>query len=351
MVDWSLARQIARLAAGAGSVQRLGPVDFTRLSGAAEGELVSYTGLVPRSPIPPAEAVARPDWAEINVDSLARLLGPVSDRLGGRFEGAGPLAGPLRAAAGAAMAAEVGLVIGYMSQRVLGQYELSLLEPELQPRLLFVEPNLARTLGELDVDRDSFLGWIVLHELTHVLQFSGVDWLRSHLGALLREYLATVEVRLEGSGGGGGMPSLPNPSQLIESFREGGLIALVQSREQRDIMDRVQAAMSVIEGYSEHTMDVVGKQTLPAYEGLRDAMDRRRRSRSAPERMLQRLLGFDMKMRQYELGKRFCDAVAEQRGIALLNRVWESPESLPTSAELEAPAAWIARVERDRAAA
>src|SRR5947209_19662570 len=101
--------------------------------------------------------------------------------------------------------------------------------------------------------------------------------------------------------------------------------------------------MSVIEGYSEHTMDVVGERTLPAYRGLREAMDRRRRSRSAPERMLQRLLGLDMKMRQYELGKRFCDAVAERHGIETLNRVWEGPESLPTNAELEDPDAWVER--------
>jgi coenzyme F420 biosynthesis associated uncharacterized protein len=350
MVDWSLARQIARLAANAGSSQRLEPIDFAQLVSGAQAELIDYTGLTPREAIPPAEAVSRSEWAEINVDSLARLLGPVSDRLAGRLDGAGPLSGPLRAAAGATMAAEVGLVLGYMSQRVLGQYELSLLEPELQPRLLFVAPNLARTLAEHDLDRDSFLGWIVLHELTHVLQFSGVPWLRAHLGSLLRDYLATVEVRIE-RGAAGGLPALPNPTRLIEMFREGGLIALVQSREQRDIMDRVQSAMSVVEGYSEHTMDVVGKRTLPAYEGLRDAMEQRRRSRSAPERVLQRLLGFDLKMRQYELGKRFCDTVVEERGIELLNRVWERPEALPTPAELESPATWVARVERERAAA
>ena len=129
------------------------------------------------------------------------------------------------------------------------------------------------------------------------------------------------------------------------------IVALVQTREQREIMDQVQATMSVIEGYSEHVMDAVGERVLPAYEGLRDAMERRRRSRSAPERVLQRLLGFDLKMRQYELGKRFCDTVVEERGIDLLNRVWERPESLPTPAELESPATWVARVERERAAA
>ena len=347
MIDWSLARQLARLAANAGAAPQLGTVDFDRHVEQAKRELIPYTRLTPATSMPPPEAIDRPQWAEINVDTLSRLLGPLSEKLGDRVGGAGPLAGPLRALGGAATAAEVGLVIGYMSQRVLGQYELSLLEPELQPRLLFVAPNLARTLEENDLDRDSFLGWIVLHELTHVLQFSGVHWLRGYMGSLLREYLSTVEVRLEPGAKGF---SLPSPAELVESFREGGLVALVQSKEQRDIMDKVQAAMSIIEGYSEHTMDVVGERTLPAYSGLREAMDQRRRSRSAPERMLQRLLGLDMKMRQYELGKRFCDAVVERNGIETLNHVWDGPESLPTAAELDDPDGWVARVRQQRAA-
>jgi coenzyme F420 biosynthesis associated uncharacterized protein len=350
MVDWTLARQVARFAAGTGSAPALEQPDFAAHVAATEGHLRKYTGLEPVDPLPPPETVDRSEWAELNVNSLASMLGPVTDRLGSRFEGAGAFAGPLRAAAGATVAAEVGLVIGYMSQRVLGQYELSLLEPERPTRLLFVEPNLARAVRDLDVDADSFLGWIVLHELTHALQFAGVPWLRDHLGSLMREYLATVEVRIE-RGSAGGLPSLPNPAKLIETFREGGLIALVQSPEQRRIMEQVQATMSVIEGYSEHVMDAVGEDVLPSYEGLRDAMERRRKSRSAPERVLQRLLGFEMKMRQYEHGKQFCDAVVAGHGIAVLNRVWESPESLPSPSELSDADAWATRVTATPAAA
>jgi coenzyme F420 biosynthesis associated uncharacterized protein len=277
------------------------------------------------------------------VRSMSDMLEPVTERLGKRFTGAGAFAGPLRIAAGATVAAEIGLVVGYMAQRVLGQYELSLLETERPARLLFVEPNLARAIRDLDVDADSFLSWIVLHELTHVLQFSGVPWLRGHMGSLMRSYLATVEVRMQ-RGGAGGLPSIPSPARLVELFREGGLVALVQTREQRAIMEQVQSAMSVIEGYSEHVMDAVGATVLPAYEGLRDAMERRRRSRSAPERVLQRLLGFEMKMRQYEQGKKFCDAVVSSQGIAVLNRVWESPEALPSAAELRRPETWVERI-------
>jgi coenzyme F420 biosynthesis associated uncharacterized protein len=343
MVDWTLARQVARFAAGNGAAPALDSPDFAGRVQATEPVLSEYTGLAAVEPIPAPEAVSRADWAEVNVRTMADMLEPVTDRLDKRFIGAGAFAGPLRIAAGATVAAEIGLVVGYMAQRVLGQYELSLLETERPARLLFVEPNLARAIRDLDVDSDSFLSWIVLHELTHVLQFSGVPWLRGHLGSLLRSYLATVEVRMK-RGGAGGLPSLPSPARLVELFREGGLVALVQTREQRAIMERVQSAMSVIEGYSEHVMDAVGANVLPAYEGLRAAMERRRRSRSAPERVLQRLLGFEMKMRQYEQGKKFCDAVVSAHGIAMLNRVWEAPEALPTAAELRQPEAWVERI-------
>jgi coenzyme F420 biosynthesis associated uncharacterized protein len=120
-------------------------------------------------------------------------------------------------------------------------------------------------------------------------------------------------------------------------------MALIQSREQRELMDRLQPVMAVIEGYSEHVMDALGETLVPDYGDLRAAMERRRRSRSAPERLLQRLLGLDMKMKQYEQGKRFCDAVVARGGIQTLNAVWRSPADMPTAAELDDPSAWIRR--------
>ena len=232
--------------------------------------------------------------------------------------------------------------MGYASQRVLGQYELSLLPPDREPRLLYVAPNLDRAVRELSVDRDSFFGWIAIHELTHAFQFQGVSWLRGHLRDLIREYLDTVEVRIE-SGAAGGLPSLPRPAQIVEAFRDGGLAALVQTSEQRRMMNRVQATMAVIEGYAEHVMDALGPELLPSYAGLRESMERRRRSRSAPERILERLLGLDLKMRQYRMGRAFCEAVVKEGGMEALNRVWASPEAFPSLDELSNPADWLER--------
>ena len=192
------------------------------------------------------------------------------------------------------------------------------------------------------MDADSFYGWIAIHELTHAFQFGGVPWLREHVGGLMREYLESVELRIE-HGNAGALPSLPSLDRLVGAFREGGLAALVQTSEQRSVMARMQCSMAVVEGYAEHVMDALGPRLLPAYDGLREAMERRRHNRSAPERMLQRLLGLDMKLRQYQQGKSFCDAVAASAGIEGLNRVWDEPEAMPTATELKRPQTWIER--------
>jgi coenzyme F420 biosynthesis associated uncharacterized protein len=360
MVDWGLARRAARYAARSDDVPDLG-VDVVALAAEFEPQVSAYTRLVPSEPVPRPELVGRQGWAEANLAAMADLMEPVEDRLADRVSKTGRLAGPLQAATGVALAGELGLVVGYMSQRVLGQYELSLLAGTARPRLLFVASNLRNVAATLRVDRRAFVRWVTVHELTHALQFGGVPWLRDHIGGLLREYLATVDVRIgsdgesadeqpaKPSGRSGGLLGrlrelqLPDPRQLAERFREGGLAGLVQTEEQRGLMDRMQAAMAVVEGHAEHVMDALGPQLVPQHQGLRTAMDARRASRSAPERVLMRLLGMEMKMRQYQLGKQFCDTVVAEGGIDALNSVWTGPEALPSLAELERPRDWLAR--------
>jgi coenzyme F420 biosynthesis associated uncharacterized protein len=342
MVDWTLARQVARLAAGSEEPVDLG-LDLNAVCAELEPHVAEYTQLVPATPVPAPEPVGRAEWAELNLATLGPLLDPVAERLDDRLGFAGPLAGPLRSGAGAALGAESGLMLGYLSRRVLGQYELSLLGEEAPPRLVLVAPNLDRAALQLDVDRGAFLTWVCAHELTHVFQFQGVPWLRDYLGGLLRRYLETVDVSVDTSRLAGGLAAIPNPAKLVESFREGGLATLIQSDAQQGLMHEIQAAMAVIEGYSEHVMDVLGERLLPAHAQLRAALDRRRAERSAPQRLLEQLLGFDLKLRQYTLGKGFSDGVAQRAGIEGLNRVWDGPASLPTLAELEDPAGWLAR--------
>jgi coenzyme F420 biosynthesis associated uncharacterized protein len=225
---------------------------------------------------------------------------------------------------------------------VLGQYELVILDPDAPSRLLFVGPNLDEAAAAFGADEDELLTWVALHEVTHALQFSGVPWLRDHLAGLLREMLASLEVSVDPSRLLR-LPSREDLRALVDTVAQGGLVELVTTPGQRETLDRIQATMAVLEGHAEHVMDAVGADLMPSLPRLRAAMDRRRASASAPARLLQRLLGLELKLRQYQLGKAFVDGVVERGGIEALNRVWVAPDLIPTLAELEDPEAWLAR--------
>jgi coenzyme F420 biosynthesis associated uncharacterized protein len=337
VIDWSLAGQVAR---GIANLQPAGdPAPFEQLSApAAEAErLVSaYTGLTALSPLPAAEPVGRAEWIEANLTALGGVLDPVAGRLSSKL-------GPMGGAAGALLAVEAGAISGFLGGRVLGQYEFSILQPDAPARLLFVTPNLGHAVKTLDADPDQLLRWVALHETTHALQFGGVPWLREHLAGLVRQLLGALDVNPAGLLR---IPDLSDLRGLMERVREQGLAVVAVGRERAGILESAQSFMALLEGYAEHVMDAVGADLLTDLEAMRRAMDRRRTERSGLLRVLERLIGLDMKIRQYQQGKAFCDAIVARGGIAALNRAWAGPESLPTAAELDDPGAWLARTER-----
>jgi len=345
MIDWKLAATVAEGIAGMKAAPDA--ARFEHVAGPAEesARLVSeYTGLR-ADVLPHPEPVDRPLWIQSNLNSLRTVIDPVTDTLGSNL---GALAGPARAAGGALIAVEVGAISGMLGQRVLGQYEFPILEPEAPARLLFVSPNLAQAAINLEADSDELLRWVALHEITHALQFGGVPWLRGHIAGVVRELLSGLEVDPKRMFS---LPDLGDLRGLVEKMREGDVTTLIVGPERRAALDRMQAFMAVLEGYAEHVMDEVGARVIPDLPKLRTALDRRRRDRSGLLRIFERLIGMELKLRQYEQGKRFCDAVAKQGGIAALNRDWEGPEQMPTLAELDDPAAWLARTDRSAAPA
>ena len=342
MVDWQLA---GRVAEGVAALQPSGDAaPFTALAGpAAESERLvgEYTGLRSVDALPTPEAVGRAEWIEANLHAVRGVLEPAAEKLSARV---GALAGPVGTAAGAVLALEAGAISGFLAGRVLGQYEFPVLDPAAPARLLFVAPNLGHAAHSLEAVPEELLRWVALHETTHALQFGGVPWLRPHLAGLVRELTSALDVdpaRLFGA-----LPALGDLRELVDAVREGGLAAVVVGPERRAVIDRVQAFMAVLEGYAEHVMDAVGAELIPDLPRLRGALERRRHDRTGLLRLLEKLIGMDLKLRQYEQGKAFCDAVVARGGIAVLNRVWAAPEAMPTLAELDAPAAWIQRTER-----
>ena len=342
MIDWTLAQRIAGGVAGApdpgsNAAGEL-PGDLVEMTERAREGVVAYTRLTPARAVPAPESVDRAVWLEANLETMRGTLDPLVARLGG----SGPLAAPMRAAGGALIAAEIGAITGFMARHVLGQYDLALLDPARPPRLLLVAPNLHEAARSMDVAIDDLLPWVVFHEVTHAVQFTSVPWLADHLGSLLRELLDSVELRIDPSA----LLRLPSGDDLRglwDSLREGGLVGAVAGPERKALLDRLQATMALIEGHAELVMDGAGAPALPNLPALREALDRRRREKSPLVKVIERLLGLEMKLRQYELGRRFCDGVVERGGIEALNRAWTGPQRLPRIDELEDPAAWIRR--------
>ncbi len=341
MIDWILAERIAGVVAGTGDA-KAPTADLPALAAESEARVTAYTGLQPARPLPEPEGISRREWVHSNVEAMRVLLDPVLASTG---KSLGPLKPALQIGFGLVVSTEVGVVLGYLAQRVLGQYELVLLDEAVEdrpPRLLFVLPNLGQAVQSFGAEEKEFMTWVALHEVTHAVQFAGVPWLHRHMAGLVKELLKSAELRIEAPRKLH-LPSSDEVRRILKAVREGDLISIITSHAERQTLDRVQATMAVIEGHAEHVMDAVAPDLLPSLPKLREALDQRRRSQSGLSRLLAKLLGLDLKLRQYEQGKYFCDEIVRHRGSAALRHVFSSPEALPTLEELRAPADWVAR--------
>jgi uncharacterized protein (DUF2342 family) len=366
VIDWGAAQRVGELLAGSPPFGGVRSASVEPLVREFAGKVGTYSGLRSSAELPSLELVDRQGWIAANLKSMRPMLAPITEQMAG---GKGPLAGPLRSASGLVLGAQVGALTGMLSQRVLGQYDLALLDASVKPRLLLLAPNLAQAASTLGVDRDELVLWVSIHEITHAVQFAGAPWLREYLGGILKELIDGLQVTIagkpsDGNGDehadaangrrGGGwlgnipkLPELPDAAQLreiVERARRGEVLRLTLGEDRWQLVERMQAAMSLIEGHAEHTMDAIGAEVLPTLPRLRAAMNRRRENKGLPWRVLERLLGLELKLRQYEMGRRFCDAVVDAGGPQALALAWSGPDTLPTPAELEDPSLWIVRM-------
>ncbi|MEN8234729.1 MAG: zinc-dependent metalloprotease [Actinomycetota bacterium] len=339
-VDWPMAVTVAASVAGRYPLE--GTYHETRLDRdmpehvLRASELVSEeTGL--RAPgLPEVAVIGRSEWVENNVASFSTLLAPVEERLSSQTGiGAG--------IAGRIMGAEMGAVLGFLSRKVLGQYELVLPNAEGGDgdMVLFVGPNLLKMERDHAFRPDEFRFWVALHECTHRLQFMGVPWLRGYFLGLVEELVAAskpesgriqrVAAEMKEAAAAG--------KPLVD---EAGIFGLFATPEQREVMDRVQALMSLLEGHGHVVMDRIGERELVTQGRMSRVLKARRSDKRTAA--LMRLIGLEMKLRQYEMGERFINAVEHHADWETLNKAWESPEALPTLEEIDEPRRWLDRV-------
>ncbi|MDT7537692.1 MAG: hypothetical protein QOI82_1277 [Actinomycetota bacterium] len=340
-VDWDLAVRTARALAPAGpAVSRADAVaavdELRMLAVRAEEHVRSVTGLVPPGEPQEATVVDRPGWAAANVDGFKVVIEPLAEKLLLKSPNAVALAATSRLTG-----VQMGTLLAWLSSKVLGQYEVFLPE-EGTGRLVLVAPNIVETERRLGVNPTDFRMWVALHEVAHRTQFTAVPWLHGHVRSEVRELLEAS--------------ALDDPSQLISRLKNavtqlphgGSIVELLQTPEQKVVLDRVTAFMSLLEGHAEHVMDGVGPAVVPTVATIRSRFDQRRKDGAGLlDRVLRRMLGLDLKALQYAEGKVFVDTAVREVGMAGFNRVWESPDTLPTREEIRDPMAWVRRVHGD----
>ena len=344
-VDWELAERVAVRFAGTDAFSKsyhhasLQP-DFDELTQEAERLVGEATGL--HSLLGPARArvADRQDWVRANIASFQRLLRPLTTRIGERIHG--PAAPIGRRLAGF----EVGSLLGWMAGRVLGQYDLLVIDderPEDQDIVYYVGPNVLAMEKRYAFPPREFRLWLALHEVTHRAQFTGVPWMRAHFLALVNDTLGAAD---------------PDPKRFLEAIKraagqvregrnpldDGGIVALLASPEQRLSIDAMGGLMSLLEGHGDVTMDRAGADRIPSSERFSKVL-RQRRQVSGVAKQLRKLVGIEAKMAQYEQGEKFIAAVEAARGSAFLDRVWSSADLVPTLAEIRDAKRWINRVE------
>jgi coenzyme F420 biosynthesis associated uncharacterized protein len=344
-VDWALAERIAVRVAGsepfAGSyhAESLVP-DFAELTAEAEELVAVATGLRSLSGPARARVTDRAGWVRANVASFQRLLRPLTEKLGDRL-----VAGPFGPVARKAAGAEVGALLGWVSTRVLGQYDLLVVDdenPEDQDLVYYVGPNVLALEKRYAFPPREFRLWLALHEVTHRAQFTGVPWMRRHFLGLVEDAVSAVD---------------PDPKRLLlavrrlaeaaaerrNPFDDGGLAALLATSEQAEVLQKVGGLMSLLEGHGDVTMDRAGADRIPSAERFSRVLRARRRAVNPGIRLLQQVLGLEAKLNQYEQGERFIAAVERAGGPELLNSAFGAPTMLPTLAEIRDPDRWIAR--------
>jgi coenzyme F420 biosynthesis associated uncharacterized protein len=354
LIDWDMATSVAVRAAGRTPMLHPGvrtqmQASYEAMLRDIEGPIAAYVGNELSLANTEVQVLDRPGWIRANMRNFRYLLQPVEDFYQETMDHSrfGP---PMvfQQAARMMLSSQIGVIVGYLSRRVLGQYDVALLgeEPVTGGKLYFVEPNLRQVEDTLGVPPDELRRWIALHEATHAHEFELYPWVRTYLNTSLRQYLKLLidDMRGRGDSGEGTMLALVN--RFVSNLRQGhNVINALMTPQQRELMSRLQALMSLAEGYSNHVMNRVGKDLLPNFELIHQRVEHRRGDRSQVEQVFLKITGLSLKMEQYRQGERFVDIVARERGIGFVNRAWQSPELLPTEAEIRDPERWIRRME------
>lgn len=348
LIDWDQARSVALLVSqweqATISDRTMRREQYIRLVQRSEPLISDYLGVRLPQPISRIYVFDRREWLEANFTSFEQLFRPIEEIYERNNGARGALATLFSDFNGRVIGAQIGVLLGFLGRRVLGQYDLSLLSPEpgVNGALYYVEPNIARVQAQLGLNDEDFRLWIALHETTHAFEFEAYPWVRAYFNQLLREYFDQLNEQLENLGNG----LVQLLSRMAQNWGAGQhWIEMMLTPQQRELFDKIQSLMSLVEGYSNHIMNAIGRQLLPSFDQIEHRVAQRQQSKTILEQLFNRLTGMDLKLAQYQQGEAFVNAVVDARGITFASRVWERVENLPTLDEIRNPQRWIARMD------
>ena len=347
LVDWRRAEQlaVARLRNAPGA---LGEAELSRAAASYEAAMEAVVPLLEQRlglPLPGVverhAVVDREGWAKANISTFQQLIGHLEPHIRGTTGDRGFAAGVAKLANRFVTTQQVGFLLGYLGQRVLGQYDIAILSAEAEPgKLLFVEENIRATAATLNVPLDDFRIWIALHETTHAYEFEANSWIRPYLRDHLERQLTGMLDQAKSIQSDGVLALI----RRLRESQDNPLLGFL-SPEQRTLFDETQRVMSLLEGFSDWVMDEVGTELVPNVGLIRERFEARRsQRRGTMDRLIARLTGLDLKLEQYKRGEKFVAGVATAGGKDAVKLIWAGPQNLPSEAELANPQAWLDRV-------
>lgn len=359
-LNWDAARQFAMLGSTQGQAEhnvdpsvRIAFTELARIAGMHVNDVIGSDAVYPEPRV-----VTRSQWAAETLDAYRPLFTDLAASLGQNSApdateaGADPMmqmmAGLNRMMAPAMMGMSVGSMVGTLSQRVFGLFDLPI--PRERHEVVLVARTIDDFAAEWEIPLDEMRLWVLAHELSGYRVLS-IPHLRAELTELVRAHVggfrpdpSAIADKLGGFDpfGGGGDPM----EAIQQAFSDPEiLLGAVESPAQKALQPQLDAAVAAVVGYTDWVVDAVAVRVIGG-DALRIAEAvRRQRSGSSPDDLfVERLLGIRVGESQVQRGKAFVQGVVDRVGEADLTRILELPDSMPTPSEIEAPGLWIERV-------
>ncbi|HPX38616.1 MAG TPA: zinc-dependent metalloprotease [Mycobacterium sp.] len=352
-VNYDLARQLATSSIGFSA-----PVAESTVSAIGDAVHLADTWLDGACALPAgatkAVAWTPQDWVDNTMDTWKRLCDPMAAQIASMWtstlpEEAQQMAGPLMAMmtqmGGMAFGSQLGQALGRLSKEVLTSTDIGLpLGPKGVAALL---PAAIEEMSEgLDHPRSEILTFLAAREAAHHRLFSHVPWLASQLMGAVEAYAAGMKIDMSGMeqmAAGFDPSALADPSKMEELLSQG-MFEPKATPEQTLALERLETLLALVEGWVATVVSSALGDRIPGTVALSEMVRRRRATGGPAEQTFATLLGLELRPRKMREAGVLWERLTEAAGIDARDAVWNHPDLMPSSSDLDEPAGFIDRI-------